>query len=86
MFQPRPAHEPPDDVLDQATGTHEPHLHELLTICEHFLRTASPTVHNELREFLTADLDHHPTAGLPAFLDELQFTTTRPPDQPGGAK
>src|SRR6266498_1932693 len=45
---------------------------------------AGPTVHNELRDFLTA-VPGSPTAGLPAFLDELSFTITRPTDH-GGAR
>lgn len=63
-----PRHQPdvlPPDDLPNPTDTHQAHLLELLTVCEAFLRTASPTVHNELRQFLTAQ-DHHPTAGLPA--------------------
>lgn len=47
-------------------------LAELLGTCDAFLRTASPAVHAELRQFLTAH-GYHPAAGLPAFLDQLQF-------------
>lgn len=48
-------------------------LLELLSVCEEFLRAAAPAVHAELRTFLTAR-GYHPIAGLPAFLDQLQFT------------
>lgn len=36
---------------------------------------ASPTVHHELRTFLTTR-GHHATAALPPFLDQLALTTT----------
>lgn len=82
MFRPEPADPPPENVLDEPAGAHEAHLFELLTVCEAFLRTASPTVHNELREFLTAQ-GGHPITGLPAFLDTLAFTITQPAKQSG---
>ena len=53
--------------------SHSAVLVELLAACEEFLRTVTPAVHRELRDFLTAR-GYHPTAGLPAFLDQLQFT------------
>lgn len=74
MFRPEPVDPPPEDIPDEPTS-HEAHLLELLIVCEAFLRTASPTVHDELREFLTAQ-GWHPVTGLPAFLDILGFTTT----------
>lgn len=79
MFRPEPIDPPPDDVLDELADAHQTRLLELLTVCETFLRTASPTVHNELREFLTERGCHHVT-GLPAFLDALAFTVTQPGD------
>jgi hypothetical protein len=72
---------PPDDVLDDS-DTQEAHLLDLLTVCEQFLRTASPTVHAELTQFLIAR-GYHPIAGPPAFLDALMFTVTRPTSQAG---
>jgi hypothetical protein len=45
---------------------------ELLELCEQFLRQASPTVHTEMRQFLT-EHGHH--GGLGWFLDALGFTT-----------
>ena len=58
-------------------GPQQAHLLELLTVCAAFFRSASPTVHNELRTFLTTR-GYHPIAGPPAFLDALEFTATRP--------
>lgn len=46
---------------------------ELLELCEQFLRQASPTVHTELRQFLTEN--GYRTGGLGWFLDTLGFTT-----------
>lgn len=74
MFRPEPADRPPDDLPDKP-ASHDAHLLELLTVCEVFLRTASPAVHDELREFLTAQ-GWHPVTGLTTFLDVLGFTTT----------
>jgi hypothetical protein len=45
---------------------------ELLELCEEFLRQASPIVHTELRQFLTAHGYH--LGGLGWFLDALGFT------------
>jgi len=84
MFHPEPGDLPSDDVLDTLAHAHQARLLELLTVCEQFLRTASPTVHNELRTFLTAQ-GYHPVAGLPAFLDALIFTVTQPPDRSGAS-
>jgi hypothetical protein len=53
---------------------------ELLELCEQFFREASPTVHTELRRFLT-EHGHH--GGLGWFLDALGFTTLN--DAHGGA-
>jgi hypothetical protein len=80
MFQPSTADEPPDDALADPADTRQAHLIELLTVCAQFLRTASPTVHKELRQFLTSQ-GNDPIAGLPAFLDALLFTVTRPTEQ-----
>jgi hypothetical protein len=69
--------EPPDDLQSVPAPAEWPsqsHLLELLGICADFLSTASPAVHCELRAFLTTRGDH-PTAGLPAFLDQLALTT-----------
>lgn len=77
MFQPEP-NEPPDDLPDPANTNQL----ELLTLCEQFLRTASPTVHNELRDFLIRRGHHHIT-GPPAFLDQLTFTLARSHQQDG---
>jgi hypothetical protein len=83
MFRPEPVDPPPEDIPDELANAHKAHLLDLLTIGEVFLRTASPTVHNELREFLTGQ-GCHPVTGLPAFLDTLQFTVTQPAE--GGAE
>ena len=72
MFRPEPD-QVPDEESPEVTESRPVQLLGLLTDCERFLRTASPTVHNELREFLTAQ-GYHPIAGLSAFLDRLQFT------------
>ena len=72
----RPEVPPPEDPLGPADSD-QAHLLELLAVCAAFLRAASPTVHNELRAFLTA-CGYHPIAGPPAFLDALEFTVTRP--------
>jgi hypothetical protein len=56
---------------------------ELLELCEEFLRQASPTVHTELRQFLT-EHGHH--GGLGWFLDALGFTVLNcafPDNNPG---
>ena len=45
---------------------------ELLELCEEFLRQASPSIHTELRQFLTAH-GHHGDLGW--FLNALGFTT-----------
>ena len=49
---------------------------ELLDLCAEFLRQASPTVHSELRQFLT-ERGYHP-AGFGWFIDALGFTTLHP--------
>jgi hypothetical protein len=82
-MRPEPVDPPPEDIPQEPADAHEAHLLELLTVCEAFLRNASPTVHNELREFLTGQRCH-PVTGLPAFLDILQFTVTQPAE--GGAE
>lgn len=46
---------------------------ELLQLCAEFLRQASPTVHTELRQFLTENGYH--AGGLGWFVDILGFTT-----------
>ena len=46
---------------------------ELLDLCAEFLRQASPTVHTELRQFLT-ERGYHPS-GLGWFIDALGFTS-----------
>jgi hypothetical protein len=83
VFHPQP-NEPPDDPPGPRRHDPSPHPPELLAVCQQFLRTANPTVRNELREFLTAR-GHHPITGLPAFLDQLAFTVARPAE-PGGAE
>ena len=67
----QPSELPPDDANfglrpDDITA-------ELLTLSWEFFTHASPATREELRRFLTAR-GHHPTAGLGAFLDGLQFT------------
>jgi hypothetical protein len=62
---------PSPDVLGGAA--HEGSLAELLSLCDEFFRChASPAVHAELRQFLTAR-GHHPIAGHSAFTDSLGF-------------
>ncbi len=82
MFRPEPVDPPPDNIQDTLARARETRQLELLAVCEQFLRTANPTVHNELREFLI-EQGYHPIAGLPAFLDALAFTITRPTDLDG---
>jgi hypothetical protein len=41
-----------------------------------FFHQASPTVHAELREFLTKHAGWHPVSGLSCFLDKLGFAAT----------
>jgi hypothetical protein len=67
----------PEARPENPPDPHQARLFELLTVCAAFLRVASPTVHDELRTFLTAR-GYHPIAGPPAFLDALEFTVTRP--------
>jgi hypothetical protein len=75
VTRPSPGQRTIRDQTD-AEPAHPDHLIGLLADCAHFLRTASPDVHNELRAYLTAR-GHHPTTALPAFLDQLQFTALR---------
>jgi len=60
---------------------------ELLGLCAAFFRRASPTVHTELRQFLT---DHGHQGGAGWFLEALSFpTSTTPPREttpPSGAR
>ncbi len=79
MFRPEP-NELPSDPPEPA---HTNQL-ELLALCEQFLRTASPTVHKELRNFLIMQ-GHHPTTATPAFLDQLACSHAQPHEQ-GGAE
>jgi hypothetical protein len=70
-FQPADAPDPADP--DVAFGVAPEQITtELLELCEQFFRQASPTVHTELRQFLT-EHGHH--RGLGWFLDALGFTT-----------
>jgi hypothetical protein len=66
---------PPSDAPDpdvQLSVAPEKITTELLDLCEQFLRQASPTVHTELRQFLT---EHGHRGGLGWFLDALAVTT-----------
>lgn len=56
---------------------------DLLTLTWDFLVHASPAVQAELQRFL-ASRGWHPTAGMPAFLDALQFNLNprHNPDDP----
>jgi hypothetical protein len=77
VFRPEPS-ELPDDLPDPATTNQL----ELLARCEQFLRTANPTVHKELHDFLITQ-GHHHICGTPAFLDQLTFTLARSHQQDG---
>ena len=70
-FQPADAPDPDDPdvvfgVLPEQITT------ELLALCEEFFRRASPMVHAELDQFLTA---HAHPGGIGWFIDALGFTT-----------
>lgn len=53
---------------------------ELLHLCEEFFRTASSTVHTELRQFLnTKGYNPHTSQGW--FLDSLAFTAGNLPER-----
>lgn len=77
----QPTELPPEDA-DFGPCHHEITA-ELLTLTHDFFDQASPTVRDELRQFLT-NQGHHPITGLQAFLDRLQFSATlhRNPGQP----
>ncbi|AHH98825.1 hypothetical protein GCM10010174_66760 [Kutzneria viridogrisea] len=69
-----PAYQPSDLPPEDADfgPSHDEITAELLTLSWQFFHT-SPTAWEELRRFL-ASHDHHPVAGLEAFLDGLQFS------------
>jgi hypothetical protein len=80
-----PAYEPVELPPNDADfgPSHDQITAELLALTSDFFRQASPTVHTELRKFLT-NRGHHPVASLSAFLDALQLNTGphHSPDEP----
>ena len=72
----------PEPEPDAQISVPPEHITELLELCEQFFRQASPSVHTELRQFLT-EHGHH--GGLGWFLDALSFhhpEPHRPEDTP----
>jgi hypothetical protein len=68
-FHPADAPDPNDPGV-QFSVPPEQIITELLELCEQFFRQASPTVHTELRQFLT---EHGHNGGLGWYLDALGF-------------
>lgn len=78
MHEPDANHTSPEDAI--TTAPHHETIHiELLDLCEKFFRTASDSVHTELRQFLSSQ-GYHPIASHGWFLDGLALTTYAPRD------
>lgn len=71
----------PDEGAVLAGTARATTIAELLELCDEFFRQASPTVHDELRQFLTAR-GHHPHTGWGWFIDTLGFATRDQPVSP----